>query len=192
MAEPHVVFLSGKQVNLRVHRPSDVERWYAWFNDPKVTVGMFKGLFPNTPQKQQAFFETMYEDPVNLQLAIEVLPEEELAGTIGLHQIDHFHKNADISIVLGESEYWGRGLGTEALSLMVTHAFDKLCLHKVTGGMYASNEASRRLFESVGFVREAVLREHAHSRGSFIDVYKYGLLAQEWRGSTPQGSEDGD
>ncbi|MBU1741305.1 MAG: GNAT family N-acetyltransferase, partial [Proteobacteria bacterium] len=56
----------------------------------------------------------------------------------------------------------------------------KLSLHKVTGGMYAVNEASRRLFESVGFKPEATFREQALWRGRFIDVYKYGLLAREW------------
>ena len=150
-------------------------------NDPEVTAGMFKGLFPNTPEKQRRFFEKMYDDPANLQLAIEARPEGELVGTVGLHQIDQFHKNADVSIVLGESGFRGRGLGREALSLVVAHAFDKLCLHKLTGGMYATNEASRRLFEAVGFAREGVLREQALVKGVFVDIYKYGLVAREWR-----------
>lgn len=191
MAEPPVVFLEGKSVNLRVHLAADIARWHSWFNDPEVTAGMFKGLFPNTPEKQRRFLATMYDDPINLQLAIEALPEREMVGTIGLHQIDQFHKNADISILVGERKYWGRGVGREALALMVTHAFDKLCLHKVTGGMYATNEASRRLFESLGFVREAVLRQHARWRGEYIDVYRYGLLAREWKAAAGR-SEEGE
>jgi RimJ/RimL family protein N-acetyltransferase len=182
--EKGLIFLEGDKVVLRQHIPEDIPRWYAWFNDQEVTRGMFKGLFPNTPKIQESFLDGMYIGNENLQLAIVSKADKELIGTIGLHKIDFFHRNADISIVIGETEAWGKGLGKEALALIVDHAFNKLCLHKVTGGMYANNESSRRLFERVGFIREAVFREHALCQGKFVDAFKYGLLASEWKKSS--------
>lgn len=63
---------------------------------------------------------------------------------------------------------------------MVAYAFDELHLHKVTASAYASNEASRALFESVGFTHEGVGREDAFLGGRYHDTHYYGLLVDEW------------
>jgi RimJ/RimL family protein N-acetyltransferase len=159
---------------------SDLGSWHTWFNDQDLTEGMHKGLFPNTIEKQKRFFHTMYDSEANLQLAIEHKESGGPIGTIGLHAIDFFHATADISILIGEREYWRHGFGKEALSLIVEHAFQKLCLEKITSGMYASNIASRKLFESLGFIREATFRAQIKWKRQRIDLYKYGLLASEW------------
>jgi RimJ/RimL family protein N-acetyltransferase len=181
MSGTSTAFLIGPRVILRTHTETDLDSWYAWFNDPGLTEGMYKGLFPNTLEKQKRLLLSMYENEVNLQLAIEHEESGRLIGTIGLHAIDFFHATADISILIGEREFLRHGFGKEALSLIVAHAFQKLCLEKLTSGMYAENIASRKLFESSLFTREATLRAQVKWKGRRIDLYKYGLLAAEWR-----------
>ncbi len=176
----HNCFIRADEIYLRPHVEKDIERWFCWFNDAEVTDGMNKGFFPNTQKKQNDFFTSMYDSEKNLQLAIVLNENEQLIGTIGLHDINFIHKTADISVLVGEKESWGMGHGKQAVIAMIEHAFKKLCLYKVTSGMYAVNDGSRKLFESLGFVREAVFRQQVAYRSGRVDVYKYGLFSSEW------------
>jgi RimJ/RimL family protein N-acetyltransferase len=63
---------------------------------------------------------------------------------------------------------------------MVAHAFEKLNLHKVTAGMWASNVGSRRAFEKNGFRLEGTLRESFWAGDRFVDEWRLGLLRSEW------------
>ena len=108
--------------------------------------------------------------------------DEQLIGVVGLHHIDWVHRRGDISIVVGERALQGQGHGTEAIRLLTAHAFEKLNLRKLTAGMWASNVASRRSFERVGFVLEATLRQSYWRRDRYEDELRLGLLRDEWVG----------
>ena len=174
-------FLIGEKVYLRLHNETDLESWFRWFNDPEVTDTMQKGYFPNTIEKQKAFFATMYDGNKNLQLAIINKENDELVGTIGLHGIDQLNQNADLSIIIGNKNYWGQGIGKEAIKLMLHHAFNKLNLHKITAGMLANNSGSFNLFSSIGFKQEGLIRQQIFNNGQFQDVVRLGLLKNEYK-----------
>ncbi len=53
--------------------------------------------------------------------------------------------------MIGDREAWGRGIGSEAIRVMVDIARDELGLRKLTAGCYASNVGSSRAFEKAGF-----------------------------------------
>ena len=47
--------------------------------------------------------------------------------------------------------------------------------------IYAFNERSRKLFESLGFKHEGTLRQNVWKNGGFYDDTIYGLLRDEWK-----------
>lgn len=47
--------------------------------------------------------------------------------------------------------YWGRGLATEAGRAFIEHGFRNLGLKKIHAGLNASNKASQRVIEKLGF-----------------------------------------
>ena len=144
-------FLVGKNVYLRRHIEEDLDCWYRWFNDQGVTLFMQHGYFPNTYENQKSFLKSMYKAKNNLQLAIVAKNKDVLIRTMGLHGIHPVNKTADISIVIGDKKYWGKACAKESLELMLTHAFQKMNLHKLTAGMAVENVASYKLFISFGF-----------------------------------------
>ena len=174
------VFLKGEKIFLSPLVKQDIPKWHNWFNDQDVTEYMQKGVFPNTVQKQKEFFENLYKDTSSLQLGIIHARKSELVGIIGLHKIDFVHRNADISIMIGEKVYYGKGLGAEALSLIIKHAFHKLNLIKLTGGMISTNTTTKKLFVKCGFKREGTFRNQFIYKGTPVDVYKYGLMLEDW------------
>lgn len=77
-------------------------------------------------------------------------------------------------------EHVGRGYGTEAVRLVVDHAFRSTPLHRIGLGVYAFNDRARRCYEAVGFREEGRRREVVFADGAWHDVVLMGLLRSEW------------
>src|SRR5439155_7806720 len=58
------------------------------------------------------------------------------------------------------SEYWGRGLATEMATAVAEHASTALGLRELVAFTRATNTASRRVMEKVGFVYERDFFDH--------------------------------
>jgi UDP-4-amino-4,6-dideoxy-N-acetyl-beta-L-altrosamine N-acetyltransferase len=70
----------------------------------------------------------------------------------------------------------GKKLGVTALN----YGFEILQLHKVCGKVIASNHASIRFHERLGFTKEGELREQQLIDGLFNNLICFGLLSSEW------------
>lgn len=173
-------FLEGKQIYLRPFSKADISIWFDWFNDPLVTEHMNKGGFPNTELTQEEYFNYLSRSKQDIQLAIVLKENDQLIGIIGIHKIDWIHRCGDIGIVIGDRTQWGKGLATEAISLIVKHAFTKINLHKLTAGMSSSDIGSKKCFEKNGFILEGTRRKHFFYKNEYVDVYMLGLLKEEW------------
>lgn len=173
------VFLKGSKVCLRPYIEKDIEQWYRWFNDELITYWMDKRRFPNTRKKQYEYLENISKSVNDLQLAIVTNDKEDLIGTVGLHDINYINRTADISVIIGEKQYSGKGIGKEAVGLLVEHAFTELNLNKITAGAIEANKASCGLFKSLGFKKEGLLRGQVYLHGDYKNVVKFGLLSKE-------------
>ncbi len=111
--------------------------------------------------------------------AFVALLDGEVSGTVGLHAFEP-------AINLAELGYWirsdvcGRGLATEAASAVVAFGFEELGLHRIDLFAGCENQASVRVAEKVGFVREGLARRRLRGE-DYYDAYMYGLLATDAR-----------
>jgi [ribosomal protein S5]-alanine N-acetyltransferase len=173
-------FIDGKKICLRQYELKDLDTWYNWFNDAQVVKLMDQRRWPNTKEKQKQYLERMSVSSSDIQLAIVYKLNDTLIGTVGLHGIDAINRNADVSIIIGDKKYWGKGLAKEAIGLLVRHAFGMVNLHKLTAGFISANTASRKLFESFGFKQEALLCEQVYLDGKYYDIIRMGLLKRNY------------
>lgn len=85
----------------------------------------------------------------------------------------------------GEIGYWVRsdvttqGIGTEATEALIDVGFADLGLHKIVLRIAIGNQASERIADKLGFVREGILREELLIRGAWVDHTLYSLLESE-------------
>lgn len=172
------VFLPGDRVDLRTIEESDLDFLQSAINDPAVRRHLTV-RWPLNRAQEEEWFESQVasEDRINLLIVGEDGP----AGTIGLGPIDDHDGNAEIGIWL-RAEDQGEGYGTEASQLLITHAFDELRLHRIEARVFEDNDASKNLWEGLGFDHEAVHREAAYLRGDYRDVHRYAVLEDEWDG----------
>lgn len=114
---------------------------------------------------------------------------DEYLGEIVLNDIDTHDANANLRLALRPGQR-GRGWGSEAISLVLAHAFAEppygLGLHRVSLDVLSINPRARILYESLGFVEEGRLRE-AHRDGDFwCDAIVMAVLEDDYRAATAQ------
>ena len=78
------------------------------------------------------------------------------------------------------SESQGRGVMTQALSLLLPDLFLNTRLERVEARCAIENFASKRVLEKVGFVREGVLRGYFLLQGNRVDHYLYAILRDDF------------
>ena len=115
-----------------------------------------------------------------LPWAIADRANDELIGTLTLFKLDRDHRRAEIGYVLGPA-YWGKGLASEALRLVLHHAFDALQLERIEADTDPRNASSRRMLERLGFVQEGTLRKRWFVNDEWCDTAIYGLLREDFR-----------
>lgn len=85
----------------------------------------------------------------------------------------------EISLLIGEPERWGQGLGSDALAALVDACFTEWGLHRLTAKSEADNERAHRWLRRAGFRCEGALREASFYDGAFHDQLLFGLLATD-------------
>jgi RimJ/RimL family protein N-acetyltransferase len=180
MREAYRKFLEGDRVYLREVVPSDVtDRYIAWLNDPEVTAGLEIRFQPHSKEGILEYVHEMAGSPNHAFLAVVVKEDDRHIGNIKLGPINWVHRRGDIGILIGEKDCWGRGYGTEAIRLLVRHAFMQLNLHRLVAGVYEDNPGSIRAFQKNGFDIEGIMKDHCFSRGRYVNGVLLGLVRSE-------------
>jgi RimJ/RimL family protein N-acetyltransferase len=173
----HTTVLDGQRIYLRPVGLDDVNAAYLrWMTDPAVNRFLESRFTEHSLDSLRQFVAEMQRDDCNTFFAIVLKDGDRHIGNIKLGPINERHRLADIGILIGEQDCWGKGLATEAIRLLVRYAFDTLNLHKVTAGSYAPNAASIKAFERAGFVREGLRKSHCLLDGAYVDDVLLGLV----------------
>jgi RimJ/RimL family protein N-acetyltransferase len=179
MTISEAVFLRGRSVELTPLGEVDVnEEYLAWLNDPEVLRYRGPKAFPTT----MAQLRTWVMDLPNrndLVLAIRSVEDKRHVGNLSLNAISWVHRNAELAIMIGAKDVWGRGFGSDAIRLLTQHAFQTMGLHRLSA--QSPNPSFNAAVRKLGWKHEGIRREDFAIDGSFIDVDCWGLLQSEWR-----------
>ena len=156
-----------------------------WLNDPKITQYLPIHL-PMREAEEREWIRKLYTagSVARIVFVIKAIGEEgpssSLIGTVGIHRINWKDRDAEVGITIGESSYWRHGYGTNAMEMVVEHAFKNLNLHRLHARVYTFNEGGIALQKKVGFREEGRFREAVFKNGEYHDIISYGLLETEW------------
>jgi len=172
--------ISGKKVRLRAFREDDLKNVVAWINNPVVTRYLTH-MRPWSMVEERVWLDRAMrnDDPTAVTYVVES-SDGEYAGSIGLMHIDGRNRNAEVGIVIARPEDWGRGLGTEAMLILLRHAFEEMNLHRVMLRVFTFNERALRSYAKLGFVEEGRLRENMFRHGAWHDTVLMAILADEF------------
>jgi len=168
----------GERIYLSPINIDDAEIYTKWLNDYEVcaNLGMYRQMISLEAEKK--ILERLNSD--GQVYAIVLLESDVLIGNIGLHEIDHMSRRADVGLFIGEAENRGKGYGAEALRLMLEYGFNTLNLHNIMLYVHADNEAGIACYKKVGFREIGRRRESKFKDGRYIDVISMDILSTEW------------
>lgn len=177
---PAVPILIAERVRLRPLRETDADDLFALQSDLRV---MRYWSHPAWTEREQAVqrIAQLERDRATSEFytwAVTQDGSDALIGTVSLFAIHREQRRAELGYALA-SALWGRGYATEMLRPAIDFAFNTLDLERLEADIDPRNEASCRLVERVGFVREGLLRERWRVAGEVTDSAMYGLLRRE-------------
>ncbi|TNE87585.1 MAG: N-acetyltransferase [Deltaproteobacteria bacterium] len=172
--------MPGTELGLRPIRPEDVDHIMQWINDPAVTRNFAHMSAQITREQELAWLEHVIASDTDRLYAV-VDADGAYLGNAGVHKIYWPARNGRLGLVLGAAGARGRGLGTQAMRLLVELALTELNLHKVWLVHYRSNERMAHIAAKLGFTQEGVLRDEYFHAGGFHDMVRWSLLEQDPR-----------
>ena len=169
--------LKGKKVSLRLVTLRDcTETYVSWLKDPLVNQYLETRWTPQTMDTVRHFVTSIQESTHSYLFGIIEAASSSHMGNIKIGPIHPHHQNADISFFIGEKSAWGKGYATEAIQLVRDFAAERLKLHRVQAGLYASNKGSARSLEKAGFHLEGRLVQYHISGQQWEDRLLYSCL----------------
>ena len=162
-------------VSLRSFTLDDAAAMTALADNPLIAQNLRDG-FPNpyTLQDAERFLKMATSMDPQSFFAIEY--QGVYVGNISLMPgTDVYRKSAEIGYFIGEP-YWGKGIATAAVKLIIDYGFKQLGLSRIHTGVYEYNPASMHVLEKCGFQKEGVFRKSVFKKGQLWDEVRYALL----------------
>ena len=125
--------------------------YVGWLNDPEVNKYLESRFFVHTIDSTTQYILDCLNNPLIHKYGIFDRDSNRHIGNIKLSVIDHSAKIGELGILVGEKDYWGKGIATEAITGFTNYGFTKLGLLEIVAGCYQSNIASLKAFQKVGF-----------------------------------------
>jgi diamine N-acetyltransferase len=169
------MLLESKIIKLRALEPFDLDLLYEWENNTEIwEVG--NTLVPYSKYILHQYIENSHRDLFELKqlrLIIELkttIPFQPI-GTIDLFDIDFYNKRAGIGILIADKLNRNKGYASMALTIMENYALKKLNLIQLHCKICFDNQASLKLFQTVGYQVSGKLNKWKLTSSGMKDVY---------------------
>ncbi len=181
--------IKGKKISIRDWQHKDLvgyKYWnsgqYLWmdFNGPyyaKLSPEKLKEII-NAYEKQ--IEEESWETP-RKKLVIADIETDQFIGTVNWYWQSQETNWKSIGIVIYDDQYWGKGLGYEALKFWMQYLFthDKT-IARLDLRTWSGHKGMIKLAKKLGFLEEACFRKARIVKGAYYDSIGMGILREEW------------
>lgn len=177
-----IINFQTENLSCGVHISENFESLHRWQNDEEINLLSAEESATYTEKQTLNRLNRWIanDDETIIHFALYLLKTKEFIGFAHIAMINHKHKNCKIGIVIGEKQYWGKGLGTECLRRLVRYCFEELDMNRVSSETYSNNPRSCAMLKSAGFALEGVLRQNINKENVFVDEHQYAILHADW------------
>ncbi len=145
--------IAGTRVMLRAIEIIDLEPVHRWANDPEIQGQLGGWHFPLSKTSLATWIQSFRHDSCDQRFIIDA-PGAGPIGIATLTQINWKDRNAFEGILIGEPGERRKGHATDALAALSRYAFEELGLERLDTTIVEFNDASLKLHEDCGWVRE--------------------------------------
>ncbi len=151
--EHPILNIIGDKVALGPYHREVIPLMAKWLNDFTVTFLSGDPLRPMTGESIESNLEHELRETQRNRVDFMIYERStmRLIGFIELRNINYRFRTADLGILIGEKDCWGKGYGTETTILVLDYAFTILGLHNVQLDTDSYNERAIRAYTRAGF-----------------------------------------
>lgn len=178
---PRNAITVGTRVYLRKLRAADREEYVQRMIDSRAMHGRYV-----IPMRTASDFDAIVPRLrwTNRLMTVACLRDTHaIVGSINLNDIIRGVTQTCYIGYQAFTPYDGRGLMTESIALILTHAFRNMKLHRVEAGIQPENEKSIALVQRLGFRYEGLAKRLIKIQGRWRDHERWAILAEEWKPS---------
>lgn len=167
------------KIRLRELSRIDLVRLNEWRNNSKVIENLGTNFRIIGFEVDDIWFDS-YLKQRDTQIRVSILVDDIYIGNVNLLGIDSINRSCEFSILIGDENYQGKGVGKIASAWIIHHAFNNLNLNRVWLSVLEENVRARKLYDSLGFVEEGLLREVLHKNGRYVNLSVMSILRSEF------------
>ncbi|WP_232697479.1 GNAT family N-acetyltransferase [Brevibacillus daliensis] len=175
--------LRSDHLILKKIEDSNLEELYEIYSNNKVFE--YCGIIPKHKKDIVKTMIRHYERDFNKKSRVKwgifaANESDRLVGIIEAFDIVQKLNMVTIGYFLAES-YWGKGISTEAVKILVDFLFMDVNVNRVQAEVMPANEISKKVLLKNGFIKEGTLRQATFwSSKGIIDVEIYSILKEDY------------
>ncbi|HEX9123652.1 MAG TPA: GNAT family protein [Actinomycetota bacterium] len=163
-------------VTLRSFRPNEFDVLWRAVRSAEPTVAVGRVVMDELRERVASSGQMTDRE---ILFAIEA--DERLVGSIQAYRDQLPIGVFGIGIDVFDPADRGKGVGREAVALLVSHLFAMEAARRIEAGTASDNAPMRRVLEHLGFVQEGILRRwYPSDDGEGTDCVMYGMTKNDW------------
>jgi len=163
------ITLADKSEVFEYRSDAETNKYQGWIPKTITDVEVFIGKISKQINESDTWF----------QLVIIEKKTQKIVGDLGIHFFDNANKQVEIGCTLNK-DFQDKGYATESIKAVIDYLFKKLNKHRIIASIDPDNKKSIRLFERVGFRKEAHFVESLLINGKWVDDLIYALIEKDW------------
>ena len=167
--------LIGKLISLGPVIPADFPTLFRWGNDVE-SARLNEVYRPSDWNSHQEWWSNIGKDASKVIFAIRKQGSNNIIGYVHILNISGLHQSAHLGVRIGEPADRGHGYGREAISLAISYCWNHLNLGRIGLTVFKTNERALRVYSSLGFETEGLLRRAFFIDGQWVDVVLMSML----------------
>ena len=171
--------LKSSRLVLRQFIDSDLENVFQGLSHPDI-IKYYGISFDSleATKEQMTWFAELEENETGIWWAICSKIDGKFIGAGGLNNLSKVHRKAEVGFWL-LPENWGKGFMTEAMPMMLNHAFHDIGLHRIEGFVESENKNCKKALAKLNFILEGTMRDCEIKDGAFISLDIYSIFAEK-------------
>jgi len=157
-------------------------KYLSWLHDYDVMklINRPEYLLPIDFEHVKKYVKDVSLKNDDYMFAIEIGEKRVFIGTFKIDQINWTTRTVNLGVMVGDRDYWGKGIGTKAFKIATKFCFDKLGFTKVHAGCNEKNIGMIKVVQKLGFKQDGCFRNHDLIEGELTNHLYFSILKEEY------------
>lgn len=178
LKKKNLILKVDENISLKILPMDEISELYvSWLNDYEVTKFTEQKHCKSTLEIIKDYVKRLYFSENDLLFGIYY--GEKHIGNMRLGLIDFENLNAEVGFLIGEKNFWSKGITSKCLKTIVQYAINNLGLKKINSGYYENNLGSAKVLKKCGFVIEGIKQSNVIFEKKRINYIIVGYISNK-------------